>query len=392
MLKSLPSDSSLPSWRERASPTDVIAPIDLAAERAALGGALDKAVRRVLASGQYVLGPEVEAFEREFARCQRTAYGLGVGSGTDALILALRALGVGPGDHVVTTPFTFFASAAAIAWIGARPVLADVDPKTALLDPERSASAIDARTTCVLPVHLYGQLADLRAFRALCDERGLALLEDAAQAHGAERDGLRAGELGDAAAFSFYPTKNLGAAGEGGLVLARSAEIAGRVRRLRDHGSLEKYVHAELGTNSRLQAIQAAVLRAKLPHLEAWNERRRRLAAHYDALLAESELVRPLAVAPGSLPVYHQYTVRVAGDGRRDRVLAGLREQRIQAAVHYPRPVHLQEAARPWGYGPGDFPAAEALAREVLCLPIHPFLEDAQVERVAEVLLASAGE
>lgn len=369
--------------------TRPIAPVDLAAERASLGGALEEAVLRVLASGQYVLGPEVEAFEREFAAYQRARVGLGVGSGTDALILALQALGVQRGDHVLTTPFTFFASAATIAWIGARPTFADVEPETGLLDPERAASALDAKTRCVLPVHLYGQLADLRAFRALCDAKGMTLLEDAAQAHGAERDGIRAGEVGDACAVSFYPTKNLGTAGEGGMILTRSTEIAAKVKRLRDHGSAEKYVHAEVGTNSRLQAIQASVLRVKLPHLDAWNARRRQLAARYDAAFAGSDGVRPLAVAPRSTHVYHQYTVRIA-NGRRDALAGSLRERGIVAGVHYPRPVHLQEAARGWGYGPGDFPAAEALAREVLCLPVHPFLADADVDRVAEAVLELA--
>jgi dTDP-4-amino-4,6-dideoxygalactose transaminase len=367
-----------------------IAPIDLAAERAELGGALEVAVQRVLASGQYVLGPEAEAFEREFAAFQRAPFGVGVANGTDALILGLKALGVEPGDGVVTSPFTFFASAGAIAWIGARPQLADVELETALLDPRAARAAVDGSTRALLPVHLYGQLVDLRSFRKLADEHGLALLEDAAQAHGAERDGLRAGEIGDAAAFSFYPTKNLGAPGEGGMVLARDAAVHARLRALRDHGSKVKYEHASIGTNSRLQAMQAAALRVKLPRLEAWNERRRAHAARYDAAFASSAHVRPLATARGSKHAYHQYTVRVLGEGARERVLAGLRDLSIGAAVHYPRPVHLQEAARAWGYGPGDFPNAETLAREVLCLPIHPFLDRAAVERVAESVLELA--
>lgn len=368
-----------------------IGPVDLAAERAFLGPALEEALLRVLHSGQYVLGPEVEAFEREFAALQRARFALGVNSGTDALVLALKALGIGKGEGVLTSPFTFFASAGSIAWIGGKVQLADVEPETGLLDLERAAAAVDASTHCILPVHLYGQLADLRGLRELCDRRGLALVEDAAQAHGAERDGLRSGEVGDAAAFSFYPTKNLGAAGEGGMVLTRSPEVASRLRRLRDHGSSEKYSHAEVGTNSRLHAFQAAVLRVKLPHLEAWNQRRRELAARYDRNLAGVAALRRLAVAPGSRHVYHQYTLRIAGEGARDRALAGLRERGIVASVHYPRPVHLQEAARGWGYGPGDFPAAEALAREVLCLPIHPFLEEAQVDRVSESLIEIVG-
>jgi dTDP-4-amino-4,6-dideoxygalactose transaminase len=365
-----------------------ITPIDLAAERAELGSALDDAVLSTLASGKYVLGPEVEALERAFAAHHGVAYGVGVATGTDALWLGLLALGVRAGDHVVTTPFTFFASAASIALIGAKPVLADVDPATALLDPVAAERALDARTTCVLPVHLYGQLADVRAFRALCDRRGLKLLEDGAQAHGARRDGHACGALGDAGTFSFYVTKNLGAAGEGGMVLTRHEEVARALRRLRDHGSPAKYVHASIGTNSRLQALQAAILNVKLPHLERWNARRREHAALYDAAFAGSATVLPLRVVPGAVHAYHQYAVRVRGGRTRDQVLAALAERQIFAAVHYPSPVHLQEAARPWGYGPGDFPHAEALAREVLCLPIHPQLARSDVERVAESVLA----
>lgn len=373
-----------------ATPTRPVTPIDLAAERAELGSALEEALVRTLASGKYVLGPEVEAFEQAFAAHHGVPHGVGVATGTDALWLGLLALGVRPGDHVVTTPFTFFASAASIAWIGAKPVLADIDPRTALLDPVAAASAIDGRTTALLPVHLYGQLADMKAFRALADERGLRLLEDGAQAHGARRDGHACGALGDAGTFSFYVTKNLGAAGEGGLVATRSAEVAVALRQLRDHGSPRKYEHARLGTNSRLQALQAALLNVKLPHLERWNTRRRALAARYDAAFRGSATVVPLAVLPNTTHAYHQYAVRIRGGRTRDQVLEGLAARQIFAAVHYPSPVHLQAAARDWGYGPGDFPHAEALAREVLCLPIHPFLSDGDVDRVAESVLALA--
>lgn len=367
-----------------------IAPVDLAAERDELGAELEQAVLRVLRSGRYVLGPEVEALERDFAALHGVEHGVAVASGTDALWLGLRALCVQPGDEVLTSPFTFFASAGCIALVGARPVLADVDYDTALLDPARARAAMTSRTTCVLPVHLYGQLADMRAFRAMADERGARVLEDGAQAHGARRDGYACGSLGDAGTFSFYVTKNLGAAGEGGLVLTRSAEVARALRELRDHGSPQKYVHTAVGTNSRLHALQAAVLNVKLPRLEAWNARRRELAARYDAALAGSEVVAPLARLPGATHVYHQYTVRIRGERSRDEVQAALAGQGIATGVHYPTPVHLQEAARPWGYGPGDFPVAERLAREVLCLPVHPFLADADVDRVAEALLAAA--
>ena len=366
-----------------SSPT--LGPVDLAAEREALGEALPQALMRVLESGQYVLGPEVERFERDFARLCRVPHAIGVASGTDALVLALRALAIEPGDAVVTSPFTFFASAASIAWIGAVPRLADVDPRTGLLDPGSAAAAIDARTRAILPVHLYGQLADMHAFRSLADARGLALLEDGAQSHGAERDGVACGELGDACCFSFYPTKNLAAAGEGGLIVTHKDELAARLKRLRDHGSSAKYQHALIGTNSRLQAFQAAVLNTKLPHLAAWNARRAELAALYDQGFAGLESILPLERVPGARHVYHQYAVRIPG-GARDSVLAGLRERGILAAIHYPTPVHLQPAAASWGYGQGDFPHAESLAREVLCLPVHPFLSDGDVERVIETL------
>ena len=365
--------------------------LDLAAERAAIGPAIDEAVLRTLASGRFVLGPEVERLEADFAALCGVSHGVALASGTDALILALRALGVGPGDGVVTSPFTFFASAAAIAWIGARPLLADVDPDTGLLDPERAAAAIDARTRSILPVHLYGQMADMPAFRELADRRGLVLLEDAAQAHGAERAGTRCGQLGDAAAFSFYPTKNLGAAGEAGMVVVRDEALARRLRLLRDHGSGAKYEHDVLGTNARMHALQAAVLNVKLPRLAAWNERRRALAARYDAAFAGSERVRPLRRAPAALHVYHQYTVRLPGSAAREGVVAALAAAGVQSAVHYPRAVHLQAAARPWGYARGAFPAAERLAEEVLSLPVHPFLEDGEVDRVAALVQGALG-
>lgn len=366
-----------------------IAPVDLVAERAACGSALDEAVSRVLHSGQYILGPDVESFERAFASYQHAEHAFGVASGTDALVLALRAVGVEPGDKVLTSPFTFFASAGTIAWIGARPVFCDVDPNTALLDPVRAAEALTEDVKCILPVHLYGQLADLRAFRKLCDGRGVKLVEDGAQAHGAERDGLRCGEVGDAACFSFYPTKNLGAAGDAGLVTARDEETARALKLLRDHGSPTKYFHESIGTNSRMAALQAAVLSVKLAHLERWNARRREIAAHYDAAFASSGAVRPLAPAPDSVHVYHQYTVRVRGaEGLRERVQEELAAKQIFAAVHYPTPVHLQPALAHLGHREGDFPHAEALAREVLCLPVHPFLTDEDALRVSEAVLA----
>jgi dTDP-4-amino-4,6-dideoxygalactose transaminase len=366
-----------------------IAPLDLAAERAQLGAPLEEAVLRVLRSGQYVLGPEVAAFEASFAELCGAKRALGVSSGTDALVLALRALGVGPGDRVLTSPFTFFASAGAIAWIGATPVLADIDPGTALLTPEIARAAIESSTEpirCLLPVHLYGQLCDMRGFRALADEKGIALLEDAAQAHGATRDGVRAGELGDAAAFSFYPTKNLGAAGEGGAITVRTDALGDATARLRDHGMSAKYRHASIGTNSRLHAMQAAVLNVKLPYLAEWNGRRRVIAAQYDAALAGIDGIDALTCPSGSVPSYHQYAVRVTADMGRDGLQARLAERAISAAVHYPLAVHQQEAAADWELPATGLPEAERLAAQVLCLPVHPFLSDEEVDRISTAL------
>lgn len=368
-----------------------IGPVDLAAERAAVGPVLEEALLRVLKSGQYILGPEVEAFEKSFAAyCGVPNPGVAVANGTDALVVALRAACVAPGDHVVTTPFTFFASAGAIAWMGATPRLADVELDTGLLDLAKAEAACDEKTTAILPVHLYGQMVDIKGFRALCDKRGISLVEDCAQSHGAARDGVNCGQLGDAAAFSFYPTKNLGACGEGGMVLSRHEKVVQKARRVREHGSPVRYTHAELGTNSRMQGLQGAALNCKLPHLPGWNARRAAIAARYDAALKGSSAVVPLVRRANSVHVYHQYTVRIVDAASREAVLERMRAKQVNAQVHYPSPVHMQEAAKPWGYRPGDFPNAERLAREVVCLPVHPFLSDADVDRVAETLLAAA--
>ncbi len=376
------------------SPTAIdpqpVPPVDLTAERAELGEAFFEISREVLGSNGYVLGPHVTKFEEDFAAYQRAKHGVGVGSGTDALILALKAFDIGPGDKVLTSPFTFFASAGTIAWVGATPQLCDVEADTGLMDLRKARAAMTPETKCLLPVHIYGQLADVRGFRALADEHGIPLLEDAAQAHGAERDGLRAGELGDAAAFSFYPTKNLGAAGEGGAILCNSDDLNGRLLRLRDHGSSAKYVHTEVGTNSRLQSLQGALLSLKLKKLDEWNGRRRATAAKYDAAFAACDAVTPLAVRPNSTHAYHQYVIRIHGDVSRDLVLEGLHKAKISAALHYPRPVHVQEAAATWGYKLGDFPVAEQLCDEVLCLPVHPFLCEEQIQRVIQEVIQQA--
>jgi dTDP-4-amino-4,6-dideoxygalactose transaminase len=329
------------------------------------------------------MGPEVRAFEEAFAAWCQARFAVGISSGTAAIELTLRALGVGPGDEVITTPFTFIATGEAISATGATPVFADIDPATYNLDPAAVEAALTARTRALLPVHLYGQPADMAALAAIAQRRGLALLEDAAQAHGAEIAGRRAGSLGHAACFSFYPGKNLGCYGDGGAVTTDDEALAGRLRKLRDHGRSSKYVHDELGYGHRLDALQAAILAAKLPHLDAANAARRRLAARYRQLLAGADLVLPY-VPEGVTPAWHLYVVRTA---RRDALLASLRAEGIEAGIHYPLPLHLQPAYRSLGLGAGSFPVAEAAAQQVLSLPLFPEMTDEQQERVAAAVI-----
>ncbi len=331
------------------------------------------------------MGPEVRAFEEAFAIWCQARHAIGISSGTAAIELTLRALGIGSGDEVITTPFTFIATAEAISATGATPVFADIDPATYNLNPAAVEAAITPRTRALLPVHLYGQPANMPALAAIAQRHGLALIEDAAQAHGAEIDGRRVGSLGHAACFSFYPGKNLGAYGDGGAVTTGDEALAGRLRKLRDHGRVSKYVHDEIGYGHRLDALQAAILAAKLPHLDAANAARRRLAARYGELLAGSELVLP-HVPQGVTPVWHLYVVRTA---RRDEVLAGLKAQGIEAGIHYPLPLHLQPAYRSLGLGSGAFPVAEAASQQVLSLPLFPEMTDAQQERVVAALVES---
>jgi dTDP-4-amino-4,6-dideoxygalactose transaminase len=355
------------------------------------------AVGRVCASQHYILGEEVEAFEREIAGFCGAKYAVGCASGTDALWLALAAAGVGPGDQVVTTPFSFFASASAIVRAGARPVFVDIEPRTFNLDPAKLEaylrSGVRPKLRALLPVHLYGQCADMDALQRLADEFRLTLIEDAAQAIGAawgdnKDQARRAGSLGVAAAFSFYPTKNLSAYGDAGLVTTDNAEIAAHMRRLRNHGSPGRYVHEEMGWNSRLDALQAAILRVKLNYVEGWNEARRLRAASYGQLFAASGLTsaggQPENAAPVQLPqtsehayhVFHQYVLRAY---RRDELREFLTARKIGTEIYYPIPLHLQPCFVSLGYREGDFPEAERAAKEVLALPMFPELtEDEQ--------------
>jgi dTDP-4-amino-4,6-dideoxygalactose transaminase len=341
---------------------------------------LEEAFRRVMRSGQYILGPEVEAFEEEVASYLGVKHAVGVNSGTDALVIALRALGVGPGDEVITTPFTFFATAEAISLAGATPVFVDIDPRTFNINPDLIPSAITPRTKAILPVHLYGLPAEMDPILEIARSYGLKVLEDCAQAFGATYRGKKVGTLGDAGAFSFFPTKNLGGFGDGGLIATNSDEVAERARMLRAHGSRRKYYNERVGYNSRLDALQAAFLRVKLRHVDAWNEARRQVASRYNELLAGLPgLVLP-EVSPGH--VFHQYTVRVLGG--RDRVAEALAREGVGTMVYYPVPLHRLPVYAHMG---AALPEAERAAREVLSLPMGPFLTREQAHGVAIALL-----
>ncbi|MCX8067101.1 MAG: DegT/DnrJ/EryC1/StrS family aminotransferase [Anaerolineae bacterium] len=363
----------------------MIPSFDLTRQYVSLKEEIDAAIARVLARGRFILGEEVTAFEQEFAAACGVAHAVGVASGTDALYLALRACGIGPGDEVITVSHTAVATVAAIELAGARPVLVDVDPRRYTMDPAKVEERITPRTRALLPVHLYGCPADMAPLLEIARRYGLFLIEDCAQAHGAYYRGRPVGSWGDIAAFSFYPTKNLGAFGDGGAVVTNDSTLARRVQLLREYGWARRYVSHIRGTNSRLDEIQAAVLRVKLRHLEAWNERRRQIAALYSEYLAEA--TRWGLVLPGEPEnahhVYHLYVVR---HPQRDALQAFLRERGIGTLVHYPVPVHLQPAYADLGYREGSLPVSEALAREVLSLPMYPELTDEEVQRVAEAV------
>jgi dTDP-4-amino-4,6-dideoxygalactose transaminase len=363
--------------------------LDLTRYDARLNEEISRAVAEVFRTGRFVLGPANEEFESRLAAMLGTRHAVGVSSGTDALLSALMALGVGPGDEVVTSPFSFFASAGVVARLGARPIFVDIEPGTFNLNPSRLEAALSDRTKAIQPVHLYGQCADMDPILDLARRRGIPVLEDACQAIGATWRGRIAGTLGTMGAFSFYPTKNLGAAGDAGAVATDDDRLAASLKSLRVHGSSTTYVHDRVGGNFRLDAVQAAVLSAKLPRLEAWNERRRAIARLYGTLLSgasrSGRVGLPVEVA-GARHVYHQYVVRVPDrDGVRKR-LAG---RGVASSVFYPMPLHLQACFRELGGREGDFPQAERAAKEVLALPIFPELTDAEVERVADALVAS---
>jgi dTDP-4-amino-4,6-dideoxygalactose transaminase len=356
--------------------------VDLKAQYRSIKPEITAAIEAVLESTHFVLGPQVAGFEQEFAAYCQAEHAVGVNTGTSALHLALLAAGVGPGDEVITVPHTFVATAAAVIYTGARPVFVDVDPRSYTMDVSRIEDAITERTKAILPVHLYGQPADMDPILEIAGRRGLVVIEDACQAHGAEYKGRRAGSLGDLGCFSFYPGKNLGAYGEGGAVTTDNPEFARRLRMLRDWGAERKYHHELKGYNFRLEELQAAVLRVKLRHLERWTESRRANAACYRVALADLPLGQP-AEAPHVRHVYHIYAVRTDGPQGRARLQEVLSRAGVQTGIHYPVPVHLQEAYADLGYRRGDFPHAEAAADQVLSLPMFAELTSEQIEAVA---------
>jgi dTDP-4-amino-4,6-dideoxygalactose transaminase len=361
--------------------------VDLPAQFRSLKPEIDAAVAKVLDNAQYILGPAVASFERDFAAFCQTAEAIGVNSGTSALHLALLAAGVGPGDEVITVPFTFVATVAAIEYSGAKPVLVDVEPEFLTMDPAKLEAAITPRTKAIIPVHLFGQPADMDPIMAIAAKHNLVVIEDACQAHGSEYKGKRCGSIGQLGCFSFYPGKNLGAYGEGGAVVTSDSALAKKIRLLRAWGEETRYEHKYRGFNYRMDGVQGAILGVKLRHLEAWTDARRRNAAEYG---------RQLAGTPAALPrerrdvrhVYHLYVVRLQQrDAWRERLTAA----GVQTGVHYPIPVHLQPAYRDLGYSAGDFPVCEHASREVLSLPMFPELTSAQIGEVALALGSSVG-
>lgn len=356
--------------------------VDLQRQYGELKAEIDAAVHAVLDSGQFVLGPQGAALEEEIAAYHGVPHAVGVGSGTDALLLALQACGIGRGDEVITTPFTFIATAEVIAHAGATPVFADIRPDTFTIDPDRIAERITKRTRAVIPVHLFGHPAEMDAISALARTHGLKVIEDCAQSFGATCGGRTVGALGDCGCFSFFPSKNLAAYGDGGMVITRDEEVAQRIRILRNHGSAVRYYHSALGYNSRLDELQAAVIRVKLKRIDAFTEARRRNADLYRAAITRPDLVLPREL-PGCRHVYHQFTVRAA---RREQLATALQDQGIASAVYYPVPLHLQEVFMAGGTPLGRFPVTEACARDVLSLPMFPELRPDEIARIGDVI------
>jgi dTDP-4-amino-4,6-dideoxygalactose transaminase len=356
--------------------------VDLKTQYATIRDEVRQAIDEVLDSMQLTIGPNVRAFDKEWAEYCGTTQAIGVGSGTDALQLAIRACGVSSGDEVITVSHTFFATVEAIVYANARPILVDVEERSMLMDLSSVASRITPRTKVIIPVHLYGRTVDLKPLRQLAQDRGITIIEDAAQSHGALLDdGKKAGTGGRVNCFSFYCSKNLGAYGEAGSITTNDEKLADDLRALREHGQSTRYYHPIVGYNARLDEIQAAILRIKLRHLDAWNARRQTIAAQYNERFAGTDLITP-EIPAGGRHVFYCYAIRVPG-GRRDALRAHLTERGIGTQIHYPVPIHMQEAAQFLGYRKGDLPVTEKVAGEVLSLPMYPELTDAQIDRVA---------
>jgi dTDP-4-amino-4,6-dideoxygalactose transaminase len=367
--------------------TQEIPLVDLRAQYATIKDEIRPAIDEVLESMQLTIGPNVRAFDEEWAAYCGTKHAIGVGSGTDALQLAIRAIGVSSGDEVITVSHTFFATVEAILYANARPILVDVDEKTMLMDPGAVAAAITPRTKAIIPVHLYGRTVDTKPLKKIAQDRQIAIIEDAAQSHGALLDdGKRAGTAGRVSAYSFYCSKNLGAYGEAGSIVTNDDKLADDLRALREHGQSTRYYHPVVGYNARLDEIQAAILRIKLRRLDGWNARRRAIAKRYNDALKDSGVITP-EIPAGDRHVFYAYVIRVT-DGRRDDMRTYLGERGIGTQIHYPVPIHQQEAAQFLGYRKGDLPVTERVAGEVLSLPMYAELTDAMVDRVASEVIA----
>jgi len=354
--------------------------LDLKAQYAAIKGEVEAAIAKVFESQHFILGPKVEQCEKAIAAYSKCSHAIGVSSGSDALLACLMAENIGPGDEVITTPYSFFATAGAIARLGAIPVFVDIDPSTYNIDPPQIRSKITEKTRAIIPVHLYGQMADMDALMAVADEHGLVVIEDAAQAIGAEQKGRRAGSIGHYGCFSFFPSKNLGAAGDAGMIVTNDGKRAERLRCLRSHGSRPKYYHQIIGGNFRLDALQAAIVSAKLPYLDGWTAARQRNAKRYDQLLGEVDLPIGLPAVVTDRHIFNQYVIRVSD---RDKLQAHLKRNGVGTEVYYPVPLHLQECFAYLGYTEGSFPESERAAKETLALPVYPELTDSQAQFVA---------
>lgn len=359
--------------------------LDLKAQYSQIEEEIEPAVLDVLRSGSYILGPKVEEFERAIADYCDVEYAVGVANGTDALVLSLDALGIGPGDEVITTPFTFYATAESISRLGATPVFVDIDPKTYNIDTGKIEEKITPRTKAIIPVHIFGQPSEMDAIGEIASKHDLKVVEDACQAIGAEYRGRKAGSLGDAACFSFFPSKNLGGAGDGGIVVTNDKELADKIRVLRQHGSTKKYYHGLIGYNSRLDAIQAAILMVKLKYIDKWNDARREKAKLYNELFADSNVVSPVELEHLK-HVYHLYVVRVPN---RADVEPVLKEEQIGCGVYYPVPLHLQDVYKGLGYREGDLPVSEAASYETLAIPLYPEIKEEDMRTVAGMIRQS---